>query len=262
MKVPVYDLDGKQVENIDLPNVFDYAHKTELIHRTVVAIQSNTYQPKGTDQFAGERTSASSYQTGQGISRPARVKRGTGPKAGTAAGVGSVVGGRVSHPPVSSKKIKKKVNKKERRYALLSTISASTDKEIVMARGHKIDDVSALPLVLTDDIESISKTRDLKNILLKLGLIDELSRISVSKKTSGKARLRGRTKKTRVGPIIVVSNNYGILSATKNLTGVDSKKAKDLSASDLAPGAKAGRLTIWSKSALENLPDVIYKMAN
>ena len=60
MKVPVYDLDGKQVENIDLPNVFDYAHKTELIHRTVVAIQSNTYQPKGTDQFAGERTSASS----------------------------------------------------------------------------------------------------------------------------------------------------------------------------------------------------------
>ena len=34
-----------------------------------------------------------------------------------------------------------------------------------MARGHKIDDVSVLPLVLTDDIESISKTRDLKNIL-------------------------------------------------------------------------------------------------
>ena len=41
--------------------------------------------------------------------------------------------------------------------------------------------------------------------------------------------------------------------AARNLPGVDVVTAKDLCAEDLAPGGDMGRLTIWTKSAIEAL---------
>ena len=123
--LPVYNLDGKEVEKIQIPLVFSTPYNPRLIKRAVLAIQSHNRLPKGTDPLAGERSSSESWNTGRGISRIGRIKSHSGPRAGSAAGVAGVTGGRTPHPPVSSKNIYHKLNKKEKTSALMSAISAS-----------------------------------------------------------------------------------------------------------------------------------------
>jgi len=43
--------------------------------------------------------------------------------------------------------------------------------------------------------------------------------------------------------------------ASRNLPGVDVITAKDLGIIHLAPGGVAGRLTVWTESALEKLKE-------
>ena len=53
-----------------------------------------------------------------------------------------------------------RINKNQRRSATCSALAASALPALVMARGHDIDSVSEVPLVVANDIESISKTKD------------------------------------------------------------------------------------------------------
>ena len=109
---------------------------------------------------AGEKTSAESGwpPTGRGISRIPRVKGERSRRAGQAAGVASVVGGRLPHPPRSEKAIYNKINKKEKRLALETADCVhwrrgSGGVERVTGSG-----TLEFPLVVTDDIETVSKT--------------------------------------------------------------------------------------------------------
>ena len=131
MMLPVYNLDGKEVEKIQIPLVFSTPYNPRLIKRAVLAIQSHNRLPKGTDPLAGERSSSESWNTGRGISRIGRIKSHSGPRAGSAAGVAGVTGGRTPHPPVSSKNIYHKLNKKEKTSALMSAISASMNLSLI-----------------------------------------------------------------------------------------------------------------------------------
>ena len=112
MMLPVYNLDGEEVEKIQVPLVFTTPYNPRLIKRAVLAIQSHSRIPKGTDPLAGERSSSESWNTGRGISRIGRIKSHSGPRGGSAAGVAGVKGGRNPHPPRSSKNIYQKLNKK------------------------------------------------------------------------------------------------------------------------------------------------------
>jgi large subunit ribosomal protein L4e len=51
--------------------------------------------------------------------------------------------------------------------------------------------------------------------------------------------------------LLVVLKDEGIGKAARNLTGVDIVEVSNLNVEDLAPGTHAGRLTVWTKSALE-----------
>nr|AIE93340.1 ribosomal protein L4P (RP-L4e, RPL4) [uncultured marine thaumarchaeote AD1000_33_G09] len=103
MMLPVYNLDGDEVEKIQIPLVFSTPYNPRLIKRAVLAIQSHSRIPKGTDPLAGERASSESWNTGRGISRIGRIKSHSGPRGGSAAGVAGVTGGRNPHPPRSEK---------------------------------------------------------------------------------------------------------------------------------------------------------------
>lgn len=262
MKASVYDLDGNKKETIDIPPVFREAYKPFLIHKAVMAIQSHQFSTQGRDPFAGERTTAESWNTGRGVSRISRVRGRRGGRSGMAAGVASVVKGRLPHPPRSEKKVSKHLNRRERRVALLSSISASMKREIVSRRGHQLPEGTPLPIVLSDDIESLGRTKDLKLTLNTLGLGEELARVSKGKRPSGKPKLRGRRAKTKRGPLIIVSEDSGIFKAAGKLTGVDCVLASNLSPIHLAPGGHPGRLVLWSKSALNSLPRVLYSMVD
>jgi large subunit ribosomal protein L4e len=65
--------------------------------------------------------------------------------------------------------------------------------------------------------------------------------------------MRGKAKRFAVGPLFVVGEDKGLGKAARNLTGVDVVEAKNLNVRVLAPGTDAGRLTVWSESALKVL---------
>merc|ERR1712168_1411674 len=52
------------------------------------------------------------------------------------------------------------INQKQRRYALCSALAASSIPALLMARGHKIDQVPEVPVVCTNAIESLTKTTE------------------------------------------------------------------------------------------------------
>ncbi|MCP8304347.1 MAG: 50S ribosomal protein L4 [archaeon] len=263
-KVPIYDLNASKIGKIDLPEVFSTPFRPDIIHRAHIALSSNKIQPQGRDPMAGKKTSASTYNppTGRGISRVPRVKGERNPRSGQAAGIASVVKGRQAHPPRSEKRIRKEINKKERWLATASSIASSANRELVALRGHKISKVPTIPLVVSDEIQSIEKAKDLRSLFEKFGLDEDVDRAAGKRKTrSGKPRMRGRTKRTAKGPLIVVAEDRGIGKAARNFQGVDLALAKDLSVLHLAPGSHPGRLVLWSESALKSLNRTLMEVA-
>ncbi len=129
----IFDLQGKPTGKATLPSVFDTPLRPDVIKRAVLAIQSNRLQPQGRDPMAGKRTSAESRGTGMAMARIPRLKG----SSGRAAFAPGTVGGRQAHPPVSEKKIVKRIPKKEAHLALLSAIAATASKETVASRGHE-----------------------------------------------------------------------------------------------------------------------------
>jgi large subunit ribosomal protein L4e len=260
--VPVYNVRGEVEGQLELPSIFDVPVRPLLIRRVSEALATHRLQPKGVDPLAGMRTSAESFGVGRGLARMARVGGERHPRAGQAAGVGGVRKGRAVHPPRPEKKIYKRVNHKERRLATASAIAASASKELVKRRGHRIGGEMALPIIVDDELESLSKTSELLAFLRGLGLDAELRRLVEGRKArTGTPRRRGRVTRTPVGPLIVTAGDGGIGRAARNIPGVDHVLARNLSVLHLAPGGTPGRLTIYTRSALEALPQTLKAVA-
>src|ERR671922_2141650 len=193
MKVALKDLRGKQIESLELPSVFNTPYRPEIIRKVYVNVLSSQFQPQGRYPAAGEMVSAESRNTGLGIARIARARGEGFQRAGQAASVAGVRHGRVAHPPESWKNIYKKINHKEKQLGLCSAIAATARKDLVEKRGHRIHDKVKLPIIVSNDIESIAKTKDLKKALVDLGIGDDLTRANIMRKPrSGTARRRGR----------------------------------------------------------------------
>jgi large subunit ribosomal protein L4e len=267
MQAKVLQIDGKESHTIELPLVFETPFRYDVIHKVYVNLLSHSFQRQGRYPMAGEVVSAESRNTGLGIARIARAKGEGFSRAGQAAGVASIRHGRVPHPPESWKNIYKKANNKEKQLALCSAIAATARKDLIERRGHKISNMSNFPIIISDAIESISKTKDLLNLLRALGLKQELDRVHFSLKArSGTARRRGREGRSAVSAIIVVgssrghyqgdNNNKNIVKLSGSVGGIDIKQVKDLSVLDFAPGSKPIRLTIFSESAIKELNNI------
>lgn len=225
-----------------------------LIRRAFLAAQSRRFQPQGRDTMAGKRTTAESWGVGYGIARVPRTDRGIARLAPM------TVKGRVTHPPRVEKDIRKKINRKEYRKAFVSALSATFKKEVVEKRGHRLGS-SSIPIVFTKEFENLSKTREVVELLEKIGLEEELKRIYMKpKERCGKSRWRNRRLRRRVGPLIVVSSNEAnIFKAASGMPGVDVRTPDRISIMDLAPGGVPGRLTIWSLPALQMVVERVKK---
>jgi len=246
----IFNLEGKPTAKTTLPTVFATPIRPDIIKRAVLSIQSHRLQPQGRNPMAGKRTSAESRGTGMGISRVPRIKGGSG-RAAFAPGT---VGGRQPQPPTSEKKIARRIPKKEARLALLSAIAATASKETVASRGHAIEDVPQIPLIVADSIEKLTKTKEVEEALIHLGVLADIYRAKASRKIrAGKGKRRGRKMKQAVGPLIVVAENRGLVDAAGNIPGVGIVTVNSLNAEVLAPGGHPGRLTLWTSGAIERL---------
>ncbi|MGC8661305.1 MAG: 50S ribosomal protein L4 [Nitrososphaeria archaeon] len=237
MKAQVYDLEGNKGRKTELPEIFESRVNPVLINRAFWIMYTHNLQPQGRDPMAGMKVSAQSWNTGHGMSRIARIKGAGTRRAGQAGGVAGVVKGRLTHPPTSLKVVYKKINKRERISATMSALAATANADMVNSRGHKIDPSIQVPIVLVDEFESLSKTKDIMQVFLKLKLNTELERV----------------KEKGAGPLIVTSSRNSLYKAANNIAGIQAITASDISVLHLAPGGVPGRLTIYTKASLKVL---------
>jgi large subunit ribosomal protein L4e len=258
MMTKLLDIKGIEIRDLKLPTIFDTPFRPDIIRKVYTNLSSLRYQPQGRYPAAGEIVSAESRNTGLGIARIARARGEGFPRAGQAAGVAGVRHGRVAHPPVSWKAIGKKINKKEKILGFCSAIAATANREIIERRGHKLGKLSILPLVLSNEIENIQKTSELKKVLLSLDLEQDLLRPrTINRIPSGKSRMRGRRRRTALSALLLVSRGSLIHKLGHSLPGVQVKSIEGLSVLDLAPGANPVRLTIYSEKAIEALVNIV-----
>lgn len=260
MKTQIISLDGKASGTMELPVQFQEEYRPDIIKRAVHSIQNNKRQPYGTDPRAGLKTAAKfigrrrAYGTLQNraMHRTKRIRLGSGSMTGRARTVPQATKGRKAHPPKSDKNWTQKINDKERKIAIRSAITATTNIELVMKRNHQIGDLK-LPIIIEDIFETLKKTKDIKNTLEKIGLKNELERTKEKKIRAGVGKTRSRKYKKKIGPLIVTTNKTEIKTSAKNISGISIATINSLNAELLAPGTEAGRLTIWTKSAIETL---------
>jgi large subunit ribosomal protein L4e len=73
---------------------------------------------------------------------------------------------------------------------------------------------------------------------------------------AGRGKTRGRKYKTPKGPLLVVGEDKGISLGARNHPGVDVVVVDNVNTELLAPGTHPGRLTVYTKSAIEKLGDL------
>ena len=263
MKTTIIDIKAQKKQEITLPKVFSSEYRPDLIKRAVLAIQSHKRQPSGTDPLAGHRTSAAYHGVRTGphhmmnteTARMKRIHGGPPNLSMTARFVAQSTKGRLAHPPKIEKIWKQKINKKERLLAIKSAIAATVLKEVVAKRGHMIDGIE-LPIVVEDNVQDFKKTKEVKDFLEKVGLKTEIEKSKDKKIRAGKGKMRGRKYKKKKSVLFVVTEDKGISKALKNIPGSDFAIVNNLNAELLAPGTHAGRLTIWSESAIKKLGEI------
>jgi len=109
-------------------------------------------------------------------------------------------GGRMFAPKKLWRRWAHQIKKNEKRYAITSAISATGVTALVMARGHKIERISEVPLVVSDDIQSYHKTKQALDFLKRVKAIDDVVKVKKSIKLrpgKGKARNRRHVEKKR-----------------------------------------------------------------
>ncbi len=254
----IYTTSGTDDGEVELPIIFSTPYRRELIHKAFTNLASHKFQPQGRHPSAGQDVVADSNDppTGHGVSRVARASGGGGGRQGQGAEVASTRGGRQAHPPIVERVIYKKLNKKENKLALCSAIAATASRDIVKSRGHIIKDVESFPIIVSDDIEAISKTSDIIKVLDSLKLSQDTKRLQSRKIRSGQSRLRGRSKKVGKSVLFVTVDSTNLKRATGTLAGVEVRNVRDLSVLDLAPGSDPIRLTVYSKSAIKEIGEI------
>jgi len=268
----VFEISVSDGKKVDLPAAFETELRTDLIKLAVASSRANRRQAYGSRAHVGKRApmagmkhSVEWWGKGRGVSR---IMRRTGQSRG--AQNPHTKGGRRAHGPKVEKNWGRKLNLKERRLARDSALTATTSVEAVSARGHRFsEDISALPIVLGTyaevrdgktekfSIEAFnhgSATRKVLAIFNEIGLGADLNRARDGRNIrAGKATMRGRVHKTPKSVLLVVKDKSGLAQAARNLPGVDVVAARDLCAEDLAPGGAIGRLTVFTKDAVEAL---------
>ena len=247
MKANVYGLNGEVVEEIELPAVFTEEFRPDIIRKAVHAVQSHRRQPYGPNPLAGTNYSAENWGPGHGYARVPRWKIGS-----RAVKVPQAVGGRRAHPPKVQKKWEEKINRKEMKKALRSALAATINPDIVRQRNHLFE--GELPKIVVDDFEGLKRTKEVVEVLKALGVYQDVERAKERKRVrAGKGKMRGRRYKIKKSVLIVTASNSEVLKAAKNLPGVDVVEARNLNVELLAPGGHAGRLVVYTKSAINYL---------
>eukprot|EP00884_Botryococcus_braunii_P012289 jgi/Botrbrau1/21060/Bobra.0144s0059.1 len=261
--VGVQGADGETTGQTKLPAVFTAPIRPDVVQQVHTNINKNKRQPYAVKYEAGMQTSAESWGTGRAVSRIPRVPGGGTHRAGQGAFGNMCRGGRMFAPTKTWRKWHRKVNVNQKRFAVASALAASALPSLVLARGHRIEGISELPLVLDDSVESIDKTSKAVEVLKKVGAYADVEKAKKSKNLRrGKGKMRNRRYVLRKGPLLVVGEEASMAQQSfRNIPGVEVQPVNRLNLLQLAPGGHMGRFIIWTKSAFDSL-DTIFGTAD
>jgi large subunit ribosomal protein L4e len=257
--VNVYSINATPsgIAQVMLAAVLTAPIRPDVVRDTHKNMAKNSRQAYAVAENAGHQHSAESWGTGRAVSRIPRVGGGGTSRSGQAAFGNMCRKGRMFAPTKTWRRWHRQVNRTQRRHAVASALAASTLPALVMARGHKIDNVPEFPLVISNDAEKVAKTKDAYALLKSLGAADDVDKAKDSKQIRrGKGKMRNRRFTMRRGPLIVYKNGGSIEKAFRNLPGVELASVDRLNLLDLAPGGHVGRFVIWTQGAFEALDTI------
>ena len=158
---------------------------------------------------------------------------------------------------VLRRKWHRKINQNQKRYAVASAIAASAVPSLVLARGHRIEQIAEVPLVVPNTVEGLTKTKNAVALLKAVGAEADVDHARDSKKLrAGVGKTRNRRYVARRGPLIIYNEDKGVTRAFRNLPGVELCNVERLNLLQLAPGGHLGRFCIWTKGAFERLDSI------
>jgi large subunit ribosomal protein L4e len=253
VRVFANDQPNKVVAEVQLPSVFTAPIRSDIVHFVHYNLNKNRRQPYAVYKEAGMMYNAESWGTGRAVARVPRVGGSGTHRSGQGAFANQCRGGRMFNPNVIWRRWHRKVNLTQRRHAVASAVAATAIPGLVLARGHRVNQVPELPLVV--DKLNVEKTSSLIKLLNRFGLADELVKVKSHRKIRvGQGKYRNRRYVMRKGPLIVYdSDNHLLAQSARNIPGVDICHVERLNILQLAPGGHLGRLVIWTQKAFESL---------
>jgi len=257
-QVTVHKISGeKDAAQVLLPSVFLAPIRPDIVHFVHTSMNKNARQPYGVNPRSGMQHSAESWGTGRAVARIPRISGGGTSRSGQGAFGNMCRQGRMFAATKTYRKWHRKLSVNQKRYATVSAIAGTALPSLVLARGHKIDQVPEIPLVVSDDVEAIVKTKQANALLKALGAFTDVEHVAESRKIrAGAGKMRNRRHVQRRGPLVVFNEDKGLTMAFRNLPGVDLCQVSRLSLLKLAPGGHLGRFVIWTQGAFNKLNSV------
>ena len=255
--VSVYSTSSdKTVGDVPLPAVFTAPIRNDVVQFVHTQMAKNARQAYAVTRLTGMNHSAASWGTGRAVARIPRIS-GSGTQAGGAGAFGNMCrGGRMFAPTKTYRRWHRKINNHQKRYAVVSALAASAVTGLVQARGHKIENVSEIPLVVDNSVQNYGKTKEALSFLSAVRANDDVNRVAASRQVrAGRGKMRNRRYVHRRGPMLVLAESKGV-PAFRNVYGLDTANVNSLNLLHLAPGGHLGRFIIWSKGAFEQLDKI------
>merc|ERR1712154_663022 len=137
---------------------------------------------------------------------------------------------------------------------MISAIAATGVPALVMAKGHRIDNIPEVPLVVSDSVQSFKKTKEAYIFLNKVKAWTDIEQVYKTQRfRAGKGKMRNRKRIQKRGPLVVFDQDQGVTKAFRNIPGVETISVDHLNLLKLAPGGHVGRFVIWTESAFKKL---------
>ncbi|CAK9292887.1 unnamed protein product [Gordionus sp. m RMFG-2023] len=240
-----------------MPAVFKAPLRPDLVQFVHDQMALNKRQPYAVSTKAGHQTSAESWGTGRAVARIPRVRGGGTHRSGQGAYGNMCRGGHMFAPTKVWRKWHRRININQKRYAICSALAGSAMPALVMAKGHVIDQVPEIPLVVSDKIESYNKTKQAVTMLRSIKAWSDIEKAKDSKRIrAGKGKMRNRRKVQKLGPLIIYNKDNGLKRAFGNIPGIQMLNVRKLNLLRVAPGGKIGRFIIWTESAFKQLDKI------
>lgn len=202
MKAEVYNKEGKEVGNVDLPtNVFGVKWNNALIHQVIVSMMGNKRNGTAHTKTRGEVS---------GTGKKPWKQKGTGRARHGSRRSPIWVGGGVAHGPRNDRDFGRKINKKMKVKALFSILSKKVlDGEVLFVDSMHLAE---------------AKTKNAKQILTQLSKVKGFTNLN-RKKNAAYIALEGRNES--VEKSFRNFNNFEV-GETRNLNPLDLMKYKYL----------------------------------